>query len=62
MCAKIAGVNLNVCEYAGKAESCPENGFHHTVLCLMVLYKDDFSAMLALPIIMISSENAAVQK
>ena len=25
-----------------------KNRFHHTVLCLMVLYKDEFSAMLAL--------------
>ena len=39
-----------------------ENEFHHTVLWQMVLYKDEFSAMLALPVNMISSENAALQK
>ena len=37
-----------------------KNGFHHTVLCLMVLYKDEFSAMLALPVNMIRFKNGAV--
>ena len=47
MYAKLAGVSLNVSEYAG---SHPENEFHHKVLWEMILKKDDFSAMLAPPL------------
>ena len=44
-CVKLAGVDLNVCEFAGKANSHPGRQMLSHSCLVRVLYKGDFSGL-----------------
>ena len=56
MCAKLACMGLNVCECTGKAESHPEDGYHHTVGWQRYCRKLTFRACRPRPILVMRSD------